>query len=495
MPWLLNVVYFALLVLVSPVLMYRRWVHGKYRDGWSEKFWGRLPERTSSQPCLWLHAVSVGEVLQLRSVMHELIAARSDWEFVITTTTRTGLEVAKKEFPQHTVCYCPLDFSWAVRRAILRIRPSAIVLVELELWPNLILAADRLGVPLALINGRVSAKSFRGYRRVRPLLRSLLQRFVLLAAQNDEYAERLLDLGAPRDRLHVTGSIKFDGVQFDRHNAKTRELRQLFGIQPNERVFIAGSTQAPEEAIALDIWQTLRLEFPDLRLVLVPRHKERFEEVAQLVLARKLPLRRRSGIAMTMADFPANDLNQSPPSLSRWKRAFALRGTSSTASFSVVQKPMNHRGKLSGGAHQRACSVAEEPSNEVLLLDTLGELGACWGLADVAFVGGSLTQRGGQNMLEPSAFGAAVLFGPNTWNFRDIVEQLLSRQAAQVVRNGDELTAAIRTLLNDPNAAQELGQRAKSFLATQQGATGRTVRLLLNLPIDVGHSELERRAA
>ena len=442
MPWLLNVVYFALLVLVSPVLMYRRWVHGKYRDGWSEKFWGRLPERTSSRPCLWLHAVSVGEVLQLRSLMRELVATRSDWEFVITTTTRTGLDVAKKEFPQHTVCYCPLDFSWAVRRAILRIRPSAIVLVELELWPNLIFFADRLGVPLALINGRISAKSFRGYRRIRPLLRSLLQRFAVLAAQNNEYAERLLDLGAPRDRLHITGSIKFDGVQFDRGNAMIRELREFFGVQTGERVFIAGSTQAPEETIALDTWQMLRQEFPDLRLILVPRHKERFEEVAQLVLGRGLPLRRRS-----------------------------------RARFGPI------------------CSAPASSSNEVLLLDTLGELGTCWGLADVAFVGGSLTQRGGQNMLEPSAFGAAVLFGPNTWNFRDVVEQLLSRNAAQVVRNGDELTATIRTLLKNPNAAHELGQRAKSFLATQQGATGRTVRLLLNLPIDVDYSEFQRSAA
>ena len=345
---------------------------------------------------MWLHAVSVGEVLQLRPVMRELVTARPDWEFVITTTTRTGLDVAKKEFPQHTVCYCPLDFSWAVRQAIQRIRPSAIVLVELELWPNLILAANRMRVPLALINGRVSAKSFRGYRRVQLLLQNLLQRFALLAAQNEEYADRLLSLGAPRDRLHVTGSIKFDGVQFDRNNSKTAELRDFFEILPRERVFIAGSTQAPEEEIALDTWQTLRQEFPDLRLILVPRHKERFEEVAQLVLARNLSLRRRStGINGT---------------------------TSSTTSGS---------------------------SSDVLLLDTLGELGACWGLADIAFVGGSLTQRGGQNMLEPSAFGAAVLFGPNTWNFRDIVEQLLSRHAAQVVRNGDEMTETVRALLKD----------------------------------------------
>ena len=431
MPWILNLVYVALLLAVSPVLLYRRWVHGKYRDGWSEKLWGRLPERDGSRPCLWLHAVSVGEVLQLRPLMNLLTAQRPGWDFVITTTTRTGLDVAKKEFAQHTVCYCPLDFSWAVRRAIARLKPSAIVLVELELWPNLVLTANRLGVPLALINGRVSEKSFRGYRRIRPLIARLLSGFELLAVQNEEYADRLRNLGAPSERLHLTGSIKFDGVKSDRSNAKTSELRQFFGLRSDERVFIAGSTQAPEESLALDTWQALRSEFPNLRLILVPRHKERFDDVAALVTSRGLTLQRRS-----------ND----------------VRG-----------------------------------DGDVLLLDTLGELGACWGLAEIAFVGGSLTQRGGQNMLEPAAFGAAVLFGPNTWNFRDIVEQLLARDAARVVRSADELTATVRTLLRDSAAVRDLGSRAREFVATQQGAAARTVELLLRLPLSPGL--LQSRAA
>ncbi len=433
MPWILNLAYVALLLVVSPVLLYRRWVHGKYRDGWGEKLWGRLPERDGSRPCLWLHAVSVGEVLQLRPLMKLLTAQRPGWDFVITTTTRTGLDVAKKEFSQHTVCYCPLDFSWAVRNAIARLKPSAIVLVELELWPNLVLTASRLGIPLALINGRVSEKSFRGYCRIRRLVARLLRCFDLLAIQNNEYADRLWALGAPSERLHITGSIKFDGVQVDRANSKTAELRQFFGLRSDEKIFIAGSTQAPEESLALDTWQSLRSEFPNLRLILVPRHKERFEEVAALVTSRGLPLQRRSNPASTAGD--------------------------------------------------------------VLLLDTLGELGACWGLADIAFVGGSLTQRGGQNMLEPAAYGAAVLFGPNTWNFRDIVEQLLARDAARVVRTADELTAMVRDFLQHPAAADELGSRAKAFVATQQGAASRTVDLLLRLPVADSTSIQNRRAA
>ena len=416
MPWLLNLAYVALLLAVSPVLLYRRWVHGKYRDGWIEKLWGRLPERDGSRPCVWLHAVSVGEVLQLRPMMKLLTAQRPDWDFVITTTTRTGLDVAKKEFAQHTVCYCPLDFSWAVRRAIARIKPSAIVLVELELWPNLVLTAKRLGVLLALINGRLSEKSFRGYCRIRPFVGRLLNGFDLLAVQNREYGDRLLELGAPSERLHLTGSIKFDGVLSDRSNAQTTELRRFFGLRNDDKVFIAGSTQAPEESFALDTWQALRSEFPNLRLILVPRHKERFDEVAAVVTSRGLSLQRRSN--------------------------------------------------------------AIQESGDVLLLDTLGELTACWGLADIAFVGGSLTQRGGQNMIEPASFGAAVLFGPNTWNFRDIVEQLLARDAACVVRSPQELTATVRALLQQPSVADELGHRASEFVATQQGAALRTVELL-----------------
>jgi 3-deoxy-D-manno-octulosonic-acid transferase len=436
MPWLFNIVYGVLLLIASPVLLYRRLRYGKYRDGWSEKLWGRLPVRTSERPCVWLHAVSVGEVLQLRSVMKLLVAQRPNWEFVITTTTRTGLDVARREFSEHTVCYCPLDFSWAVRTALTRIRPTALVLVELELWPNLIAAAKSLGISLSLINGRLSARSFRGYRQVRWLVGRLLRQFDLIAVQNPEYARRFLSLGASTQRVAITGSIKFDGVQHDRGNPRTAEIRRHFGLRDGEIVFIAGSTQAPEESLALDTWQSLREEFPSLRLILVPRHAERFDEVASLVISRGWPLRRRTDAA-----------------------------------------------------------TGDSPAETVLLLDTLGELGACWGLADIAFVGGSLTRRGGQNMLEPAAYGAAVLFGPNTQNFRDIVEQLLSRRAARMVASGAELTDAVRDFLRQPETRQALGDPAREFVASQQGAATRTVALLLQTIAGFHENMVRQRAA
>ena len=196
MSWLFDLAYLALLAAVSPLIVWRMAVRGKYRTGWAEKLLGRVPRRTGSAPCLWFHAVSVGEVLQLEPLLAELRRRLPAVEFAISTTTPTGLAVAKAKFPGDLVCFFPLDFSWAVREAIRRLRPTAIVLVELELWPNFVFAAHRSGIPLALINGRVSQKSSRGYARIRPLMARLLGSFEILAAQNALYADRLAALGA-----------------------------------------------------------------------------------------------------------------------------------------------------------------------------------------------------------------------------------------------------------------------------------------------------------
>jgi 3-deoxy-D-manno-octulosonic-acid transferase len=448
MSWLLNFAYGLLVLVVSPVLLYRVMVLGKYRAGWGEKFLGRLPLRASRNYCVWFHAVSVGEVLQLQTVVKELKRAQPDWEIWITTTTHTGHAVAREKFPGETVCYFPLDFSWAVRNAIRRVRPSMIVLVELELWPNFIRESHRSNVPLALINGRISERSFTGYRRIRFLMRSLLSKFDRLAVQSETYGDRLIQLGAPPERVTVTGSIKFDGVRPDRNNPQTNELRRSFEISDEERIVIIGSTQDPEEAYALDAYQSLKAEFPLLRLILVPRHKERFEEVARLVVDRGCSLLRRS--------------------------ALKEEGERGRRGEGEIQKP-EARGQGSRNAKDKGQRTKDQP---VLLLDTLGELSACWGLAEIAFVGGSLTNRGGQNMLEPSGYGAGVLFGPNTRNFRDVVELLLSHDAAKVVANADELSSAIRHWLLHPEEAAGYGQRAQKLVLSQQGATRKTVELL-----------------
>jgi 3-deoxy-D-manno-octulosonic-acid transferase len=438
--WLLNLAYLAVISLVGP---YRIFIQRKTVAGWREKLFGQVPQRTTHGRCLWLHAVSVGEVVQLQPVIEALAQSDPDLELVISTTTPTGFDVARTRYPGRQVFYFPLDFSWAVNAALSRINPSAIALVELELWPNFIFAAAKRGIPLALVNGRISERSFRGYRRVRPLIRAILSKIDVLAVQSETYAKRLAALGADRARIHVTGSIKFDGVETDRANPRTIELRRQFGLDPNQSVFIAGSTQDPEERMAIESYLQLRSKFPDLRLILVPRHKERFDEVARLVEQEfKLPLVRRSTLAQ------------------------GIRGDQ----FSSNRCP----------------PPARLP---VLLLDTLGELSACWGVAAIAFVGGSLTSRGGQNMIEPAGYGAAVLFGPNTWNFKDVVELLLGQEAALVVHSGDELTARLDELLSDPAKTSRLGDRAQRLVTAQRGATACTVDLLSRVLPDTGRDD------
>jgi len=440
--WCLNAVYLTVLVVASPLLVYRRIVQKKPVSGLGEKFAGRIARQHPDRPCVWFHAVSVGEVLQLPTLIADFVATHPQYEILITTTTGTGFDVAKQKFPQHTIGYWPFDFTWAVTRALKTVRPEMVVLVELELWPNFLLAAKSRQTPVVLINGRISANSFRGYQRLTALWKRVLPALTRCAVQTEEYAERLIALGVPSDRVTVTGNIKFDRVQSNRRNPKTDELRRFFGIAENELAFIAGSTQETEEAAAITTWESLRTEFPHLRLILVPRHKERFEDVARVAALQGHNVRRRSGVE------------------GRRSKVEGQTGNATSSSDS----------QLSTLNSQPLC-----------LLDTLGELGACWGLADVAFVGGSLTNRGGQNMLEPAGYGAAVLFGPNTRNFKDIVEQLLSRDAARVVQNGDDLTATVGELLRDETERHRLGQAAREFVQTQQGATAKTLAVMANV--------------
>jgi 3-deoxy-D-manno-octulosonic-acid transferase len=422
--WLLNVVYLAIILFASPLIVWQAIRTGKYREGFREKLLGLVPRREEDATCVWIHAVSVGEVNLLATLLRELRATHGDWEFVVSTTSRTGFQLARKKFADLTVFYCPLDFSWAVRTAMRRIRPTMLILAELELWPNLIAAAKKHGARVAIVNGRLSDHSFPGYRRIRPLVARILQQIDLIASQNNETADRFRALGAPAERVHVTGSLKYDGAQTDRNNPRTQALRELAGLAADDIVFLAGSTQEPEEQIAIDIFRRLAPQHPRLRLILVPRHPERFGDVAELLDRSRLPWRRRSLLG------PHSSLSSSP---------------------------------------------------HILLVDTVGELGAWWGAAHIAFVGGSFGTRGGQNMLEPAAYGAAVSFGPNIWNFRDIVAALLAADGAVVVNDAAALEAFVRQCLENPAYAHALGLRAQQLVRGQLGATARTVLLLEKL--------------
>jgi 3-deoxy-D-manno-octulosonic-acid transferase len=427
--WTLNLAYLAALLLASPLIVWSAIRHGKHREGFAAKLLGCVPRRAGNGPCVWLHAVSVGEVNLLATTIAEISRVRPQWEIMISTTTKTGYDLAKTKYAGRTVFYCPLDFSWATNEAMRRVRPTILVLAELELWPNLIASAKRQSARVAIINGRLSDRSFRGYRRLRGLVGRLLRQIDLIAAQDEETANRFRALGAEPDAVHVTGSLKFDGAQTQRDNPRTQELRRLADMDDDDIVLLAGSTQAPEEQYALSTFQRLASSHPNLRLILVPRHRERFDEVGELLT--------RNGVA--------------------WQR----------------------RSALDTSPQDKCCDRRD--AARVLLVDVIGELGAWWGAASIGFVGGSFGSRGGQNMIEPAAYGVATCFGPNTWNFRDIVARLLAVDGAIVVRDAAELDEFVGRTLAEPAWAASLGERAQRLVRSQQGATQATVQLLATL--------------
>ena len=435
---LLYRVFIILVALFStPYILYASIRHGKYRHGWGQKLFGLVPELPPAKEGvkrIWFHCVSVGEVSLLRPIVKELETTRANWEFVVSSTSETGFELAKKFFGDRVpVFYCPLDVKSALCRAVKRLKPDVLVLVELELWPLLIKTTHEMGVRVAIVNGRVSDASFKYYRLVKRFLGTTFRRVDLIAAQDEIAARYFRELSPCPERVVVLGSVKFDGVMTDRENAETKKLGSLIGVEKNDFVFIAGSTQETEEAGALETYRRLYREFPNLKLILVPRHRERFEEVARLLDESEFAWTRRS--TLTSGTTPSAPTNASP----------------------------------------------ERDPRRIVLVDALGELGAWWGLAQVAFVGGSWGSRGGQNMLEPSGYGAAVCFGPNTKNFRKIVESLLKVDGAVVVANVDEMEQFVRRCLVNPEYRDALGAAARDLTIKNAGAAQRTINAIVQL--------------
>jgi 3-deoxy-D-manno-octulosonic-acid transferase len=382
-----------------------------------------LPRATAAR--IWMHGVSVGEVQLLSGLAEEMRRQAADAgraiDCVISSSTTTGLDVATSRFGADRTFPCPLDFSWAIHRVLDRVRPEMLVLGELELWPNLLAAVHARGIPIVVVNARMSERSVRGYRRIGPLVRRMLGRTSLVIARSHADADRFTALGAPT--VVTAGSMKFDGVRGDRHDPNVLRLRRVAGIPDDAIVFLAGSTQAPEEQLAIDTFRELATAYPRLRLVIVPRHVERTAEITGILQSTEIPWQQRSRLGADTAD----------------------------------------------------------AAPRILLVDTTGELGWWWGSATIAFVGGSLDgRRGGQNMIEPAAYGAAVAFGPHTRNFRDEVRLLLKAGAAEVVHSGDELTAFVRRCLEDRDFAVERGRRAAALVTSQRGSRAATAALLLD---------------
>jgi 3-deoxy-D-manno-octulosonic-acid transferase len=420
-----NLALFAALAAGAPWWLWRMATTQKYREGLKERL-GRVPKRmiaspaTAGRPLIWVHAVSVGEVLAVTRLVKTLDAALPEFFVAISTTTRTGQALARERFGANRVFYCPLDLPWAVRAYLSALKPRMLVLAETEFWPNLLRGCFRRGIPVAVVNARISDRSWPRYRMLRRLWKPLLGRLSRVMTQSETDAERLLAIGCAPERVAVAGNLKFD-VRAAEEAEATRLLKALaVGL----RLIVAGSTLEGEEAALLEAWPQLLIADPQLAMVLAPRHPERFAAVAALL--------ERSGQRWTRR--------------SEWDREPA--------------------GSLEPG--------------EIVLLDTIGELASVYSLASVAFVGGSLVPAGGHNPLEPAQFGVPIVMGPHYANFVAITDSL-RKHSALLIAAREELAAALGKLLGDRPAAEAMGARAREVFERKAGATERCVAALREL--------------
>src|SRR5271154_3352827 len=413
---------FLVLVFGLPYWLVLMAVSGKYREGLSERL-GWVPKRLRAEDprqTIWVHAVSVGEVLAASRLVNELSARAPQYRVLLSTTTRTGQMLARERTGVNHAFYFPLDFPWIVGRYLRTLDPVLLVLVETELWPNLLTACRRAAIPVAVVNGRISDRSLPRYLRLHFLWRQILAGVSIVLAQSEEDAKRLKAIGAPAGRVSFGGNLKFD-VRSAEPAAITTALREK--LPSGVRVLVCGSTLEGEEEILLDAFAQLRKTIPDAVMVLAPRHPERFGKVAQLLKNRKEQSVRRSN----------------------W---------------------MKRPAKIKPGS--------------VILLDSIGELASVYALASVAFVGGSLVPAGGHNPLEPAQFAVPVVMGNHYANFRAIIDTLLQAEALKLATT-ETLVPMLENLLTDQEAANALGVRALEVFHHESGATGRAVTALLGL--------------
>lgn len=421
MLFIMDLIYLLTAVALSPVVLYRAVRYSRYRTGWSQRF-GKITRKDPLKKCIWLHAVSLGEVNAARTVIDELKKRFSNFEIVISTTTDTGFARANALFgSQLQVFYFPFDISSIMYRAFKNIKPSVCLLMELEVWPNLVQIAGRLNVPVIVVNGRISDRSIAKYRMIKPLVKMTFSRLSLVLAQTQLYADRFIELGCDSQKVVVTGSLKYDTAQITDSVDGARTLAAALGID-NERLLVAGGTGNDEEKILLDAYLSLKQQggLDNLRLVIVPRKPERFDEVAQLITQSGLPLVRYS----------------------RVKNGFS--------------EPL-----------------ADKQS--IILGDTMGDLRKFYSLAEVIFVGRSLVPMGGSDMAEAAALAKCTLFGPYAFNFQQTVDDLLEADGAIMVKDSNDLLDNLRKCLNAPHFARKIARNGQNVIRKNQGATARTL--------------------
>lgn len=391
---------------------------GKFHRGFLLRL-GILPKGLILDRPVWIHAVSVGEAMAVRGLIEELRKVYPKKQFIISTVTPTGNKIARTIGKEGDfITYLPLDFSFIVQNVIDKINPSLFILAETEIWPNLIRCLSKKNIPIITVNGRISDGSFKGYLMIKFLVKPILKKIRLFCVQTERDAQRLECLGVTAQQIKITGNMKFDiaGLKAD-----FPDYKQALGLRrAQDKLLVAGSTHPGEEEIILKVYRDLSGEFPDLRLLIAPRHPERAGYVERV----------------------AGKYNFNPVRISNLD----------------AQAQINPR--------------------TVFILDTVGQLISFYAIADIVFVGGSLIKKGGQNILEPGALGKPVLFGPHMSNFRDIAQLFLNQKAAVMVHNPQELKTGIKYLLDNPDKAGELGEAAREVILENQGATLRNIQYI-----------------
>ena len=428
--------------ILLPRFLFDAFGHGKYVAGFRERLGLLTPIQSNGQPLIWIHCVSVGETLAARPLVQGLRERFPHHSIAISTTTLTGQNVAREVFKAEVakVFYFPFDWSWIVRRTLTAVNPAAVLIMETELWPGFLRECQSRQIPVAIVNGRLSEQSFRRYKLIKGFMSRILSSMSVAAMQTEADAKRLRELGLDATKIFVTGNIKFDAGLTPSSDALTAHFRDRFKLDQASPLILAASTHAPEERIILNSLERLTSgsEFKP-RLMIAPRHPERFREAAALIEASEFSWTRR-----TATPNPGDEL----------------------------------------------C--------EVILLDSIGELEAVYSLASIVFVGGSIARAGGHNVLEPAAVGAPVITGAHTYNFKQIVETLVKVEAVlQLPPMSEaeatiELSSVLTQLLADPNKRTELGRRAKRLVIENRGATERTIDLISSM---LPESASSRKAA
>jgi 3-deoxy-D-manno-octulosonic-acid transferase len=417
----------AALVLGAPYWLFRMATSGRYRAGLAGRL-GLVPKglraAVAGSDVVWVHAVSVGEAMAATRLVAELEAVMGDgWAVVVSTTTATGQALAQERFGADRVFFYPLDLGWAVRAHLKALRPRMLVLMESELWPRMLVECERAGVPVAVVNARVSDRSFARGVRVRALWQRMLRRVAMFLVQSDEDARRLTEMGARPETVRVTGNLKYD-VRAPKQSRVAELIREAVGDRP---LVVAGSTvegkEGEEECLLMQYWLAVLKEVPEAVIVVAPRHPERF-----------------------------------------------------TAAYSAMKEYGTVR-----ATELLAGTAGPVASGGNILLDTIGDLAAVYELASVAFVGGSLVRRGGHNPLEAARFGVPVLMGPSYENFRDVVERMQAADGILIVQNREAFEPAMIDLLKNREKAAAIGERGRAVFDAQAGATARTVHALVTL--------------